>query len=180
MALAKEFLYTDQFVEAAEQLALAKSDVDGVQAYYTNPDYRKLRIEYNALDQAVESSQDLVIAIDRLISEMEIISGLQQQVEAGQYINAQQSVQDLLVKMSDTHTMVKRITHLPTNVTYPDAPTAYTVISELTGSLATLQELADSKDFDAVKFSERLSMARHDMELSARILEENISTTGLA
>jgi RND family efflux transporter MFP subunit len=179
ITLAKEFIFADQYVEAAEQLTLAKADVDGVQAYYTNPDYRKLRLEYNQLDQAVESSQDLVIAIERLMSELEGISGLQQQVESGQYLNAQQSVQDLLVKMDDTHTIVKRITHLPTNVTYPDAPTAYTVISELTGSLATLQELADSKDFDAVKFSERLSMARHDLELSARILEENISINRL-
>jgi len=179
MTLAKEFLYTDQFVEAAEQLTLAKSDVDGVQAYYTNPDYRKLRIEYNALDQAVESSQDLVVAIERLLFEIDSISALQQQVESGKYVDAQQSVQDLMVKMGDTHTIVKRITHLPTNVTYPDAPTAYTVISELTGSLATLQELVDSKDFDAVKFSERLSMARHDMELSAKILEENISINRL-
>ncbi|MCX6006689.1 MAG: HlyD family efflux transporter periplasmic adaptor subunit, partial [Chloroflexi bacterium] len=179
MTMAKEFLYTDQFEEAAEQLTLAKSDVDGVQAYYTNPDYKQLRIEYNALDQAVESSPDLAIAIDRLMSEIDIISGLQQQVEAGQYIDAQQSVQDLLSRMSDTHTVVKRITHLPTNITYPDSATAYTVVSELTGSLATLQELADSKDFDAVKFSERLSMARHDLELSAKILEENISINRL-
>ncbi len=179
ITLAKEFLYADQFEEAAEQLTLAKSDVDGVQAYYTNPDYRKLRIEYNALDQAVESSQDLVIAIERLMSEINSLSGLQKQVEAGQYIDARQSVPDLLTKMGDTHTIVKRITHLPTNITYPDSPTAYTVVSELTDSLTTLQELADSKDFDAVKFSERLSIARHDLELSAKILEENISINRL-
>ena len=179
MTTVKGFLYANEYEEAAEQLALAKSDVDGVQSYYTNPDYRKLRIEYNALDQAVESSQDLVTAIDRLSSEIDVISGLQQQITAGQYPDAQQSVQDLLVKMGDTHTIVKRITHLPTSITYPDAPTAYTVVSELTGSLATLQELADSKDFDAVKFSERLSMARHDLELSAKILEENISINRL-
>jgi RND family efflux transporter MFP subunit len=176
MTLAKEFLYTDQFVDAAEQLTLAISDVEGVQAYYTNPDYKNLRIEYNALDQAVESSQDLVTAIERLTSEIDVISGLQQKIKAGQYADAQGSISDLLTKMSDTHTVVKRITHLPGNVTYPDTTTAYTVVSELASSLNTLKELAGSKDFDPVRFSERLSMARHDLELSSKILEENIST----
>lgn len=176
MAMAKGFLFDGEYADAAGQITLAKSDVDGAKAYYTNPDYKELRIEYNDLDQAVESSPDLGIAVERLTSEIDFISGVQQQIKTGQYVCAQQSVQDLLTTMSDTHNVVKRITHLPGNVTYPDSATAYTVVSELVSSLDTLQELADSKDFDPVKFSERLSIARHDLELSAKILQENVST----
>jgi RND family efflux transporter MFP subunit len=176
MAEAKEFLFTDKFELAAEQVTLAKADVEGAKTYYTNPDYRKLRLEYNQLDQAVESSQDLLIAIDRLTAEYDQITQLQQQIRSGQYVDAQQAARGLLVKMEDTQTVVKRITHLPGNVTYPDTPTAYTVVSELASSLATLQEMAQSPDMDPVKLAERLSMARHELELSSKILEENIST----
>ena len=78
--------------------------------------------------------------------------------------------------MDDTHTVVKRITHLPGDFTYPDTPTTFTVVQEIATSLDVLDELAASENFDPVKFSERLSMARHDIELSSKILEENIST----
>jgi RND family efflux transporter MFP subunit len=179
MTAAKEFLSTNEFEEAAEQITLAKSDIDGTQSYYTNPDYKQLRIQYNDLDQAVESSQDFATAIDRLGSELDIISGLQQQLTAGQYASVIDSIDDLLTKMSDTHTVVKRITHLPDNGMFPDTATAYTVVSELESSMDTLRELANAKEFDQVEFSERLSMARHDLELSTKILEQNMSSNRL-
>jgi RND family efflux transporter MFP subunit len=179
MTAAQEFLSTNEFAEAAEQITLAKSDVDGTQSYYTNPDYKSLRLEYNQLDQAVDSSQDFATATERLSSEIDIISGLQQQLTAGQYAGVHDSIDDLLTKMSDTHTVVKRITHLPGNGTFPDTATAYTVVSELQSSIDTLRDLADAKEFDQVKFSERLSMARHDLELSTKILEQNMSSNRL-
>lgn len=179
MTAAKELLSANEYAEAAEQITLAKSDIDGTQSYYTNPDYKQLRIEYNDLDQAVESSQDFATAVDRLGSELDIISGLQQQLAAGQYAGVSDSIDDLLTKMSDTHTVVKRITHLPDNGMFPDTATAYTVVSELESSMDTLRELADAKEFDQVKFSERLSMARHDLELSTKILEQNMSSNRL-
>jgi len=176
MTMAKEFLYAGEFEQAAEQIMLAKSDIEGAQAYYTNPDYKKLRTEYDDLNQVVELSTDIVTAIEQMSSEINVISGLRQQIKAGQYGNAQGAIDDLLTKMSDTQTVVKRLAHLPGNVTSPDMITAYTVVNELENSLGILEELAGSKEFDAVKFSERLSMARHDLELSRTILEDNIST----
>jgi RND family efflux transporter MFP subunit len=173
---ARAFLSSGQFEDGAEQLALAKYDIDGAKAYYTSPDYKELRIEFNDLDQAVETSPDLGVAITRLSAESDFIISLQNQIKAGQYSAAGSSLKDLLVTMDDTHTVIKHITHLPGSFTYPDTPTTFTVVQEIGTSLDILDELAASGNFDPVKFSERLSIARHDIELSRKILEENIST----
>jgi len=174
-AQAKADLSTGENTDAAEQLALAKADIEGAKTYYTNPDYKDVRTQYDQLDRAVETSEDYGIAIDRFTSEVSSVAGIQDQIKNGQYSDALLAVQDVLSRMDDTHTVVKRITHLPGGVSYPDYPSAYTVVHELVNSLSVLQQMSDSEKFDPVKFSEQLSMVRHDMELSTKILEENIT-----
>jgi RND family efflux transporter MFP subunit len=179
MQKAGDFLFSGDYASAAEQIALAKYDVDATRNYYASPDYKNLRLEYNDLDMAVETSDDLITALARLASETDFIAGLQVKIKGGQYDDAQRNIQVLLGQMTDTHSVVKRITHLPGNVSYPDMPTTYTVVNELDNSLAVLKELANSKDFDAVQFAERLSLARHDLAMGKQILEENISVNRL-
>jgi multidrug efflux pump subunit AcrA (membrane-fusion protein) len=82
----------------------------------------------------------------------------------------------MLVEMTDTYSVVKRLNHLPQNSVYPDTCTAYTVVNEIMSSLELLNGLSQQKELDPVKYAETLSIVRHDMELTEKILDENIST----
>jgi multidrug efflux pump subunit AcrA (membrane-fusion protein) len=72
--------------------------------------------------------------------------------------------------------VVKRLNHLPQNTLYPDTCTAYTVVNEILASLVLLDDLSQQKETDPVKYAETLSIIRHEMELSEKVLDENIST----
>lgn len=161
---------------AAEQMSLAKHDIEGARVYYTSPDYKDLRLEFNDLDQAVASSQDLETAIKRLEQESDTISGLQEKVKSGEYAAVEEELSDMWTWMNETHTVIKRVTHLPGSFNYPDMPTTYTIVNELVVSLDVLDGLATGSSYDPIVLSERLSMVRHDLELTRKILEENIST----
>ncbi|MEI6186716.1 MAG: hypothetical protein WCP43_05880, partial [Dehalococcoidia bacterium] len=54
--------------------------------------------------------------------------------------------------------------------------TAYTVVNEILASLELLDNLSQQKEPDPVKLAETLSIIRHEMELSEKVLDENIST----
>ena len=176
MEKAQTFLQTGKYEDAAAQISLAKYDLDEAKNFYGDPEYRKIRPDVIDVNQSAYSTADIDAAIERLTAEIDNLSALQQQVKNGQYDNAKNAVQALLMEMTDTHSIVKRLNHLPENSTYPDTCTTYTVNNEVLGYLDQLQKLAFQDDFDAVKFAETFSMIRHELELSNKILDENIST----
>jgi multidrug efflux pump subunit AcrA (membrane-fusion protein) len=179
MEKANKYISDGMYQDAAEQVSLTKLDIEGAKAFYLNPEYRNLRVEFNDLGKTITSSQDLDDAIQRFTDEINTINDIQEQIKQGQYNSIHDSIGDLLIKMGDTHTVVKRITHLRQENTYPDTCTSYTVLNEILGSLDELNQLAHQENYDAVKVAEKVNLIRHDLELSDKILEENISTDRL-
>ena len=173
---AMSLLADEKFEEAASQIALAKYDIDAAKKVYIDPQFRNLRTEFNELNQPVMSSYDLDIAIDRLTNEMDSLSAIQEQIKDGGYEQAREMLQSLLMEMSSTQTVVKRITHFLSPYTYPDTCTTFTVINEALTSLEELKKMAGAGDSDPIKMSETLQIAIHDLELGDKILQENVST----
>jgi RND family efflux transporter MFP subunit len=177
MQKAQTFLQTGQYEDAAEQISLANYDIDAARKIYSDPSFNRIRPDLiNAVGQAINNSSDAATAIQRLSSEMDVIASIQQQVKDGKYVDAVSAIQDMLIEMSSTYDVVKRITHLPTDETTVDTSTAYTVVNEVLASLDKLQTMAGQKDVDPVNFAQTLSSVRHDLELTNKILNENIST----
>ncbi|MDD5399376.1 MAG: efflux RND transporter periplasmic adaptor subunit, partial [Dehalococcoidia bacterium] len=119
---------------------------------------------------------DIDLAIAELSAEINGLSALQALLKEGNYTGAADTIQSTLIEMVDTHSVVKRLNHLPQNAVYPDTCTAYTMVSEIQSSLDLLNDISQQKEFDDVKFAETLATVKHDMELTEKILDENIST----
>lgn len=173
---ALKYLNEERYEDAAEQTALAKYDLDATRTYYSSSEFHNLRAELDEFGREIRSSSDAELAVERITSEINNLVILQDQMQSGQYGKAKESLDLLLTLMSDTHTVVKRISHLPGNYIYPDTCTTFTLINEVLESLSELQKLAEQPDYDAIKFAETLSKAQHDLELSNKVLDENIST----
>jgi multidrug efflux pump subunit AcrA (membrane-fusion protein) len=173
---AMTLLQTADYEAAASQVALARYDLEGAKKYYSDPEYRRIRPDLRDVAQAGFSDYDLDLAIGRLSVEIDNIIALQSLFKAGDYAGASVSLQSMLSEMGDTHSIVKRLNHLPLNSVYPDTCTAYTVVNEILYSLELLDNLSQQKDPDPVKYAETLSMIKHEMELSKKVLDENIST----
>ncbi len=177
MGKAQILIQTGQYDEASEQVSLAKYDIQAAGKIYSDPAFNRVRPDLmDDVGHVINNSQDAANAIQRLSAEVDVIGSIQQQLRDGKYDDAVSAIQDMLTEMSDTHDVVKRITHLPTDATTVDTPTVYTVINEVLASMDKLQAMAGQKDVDPVAFAQTLSQARHDLELSNKILDENIST----
>ena len=173
---ARALFQTGNYVDAATQVSLAKYDLDGAKKFYSDPDYRRVRPDLIDVTQAAYSDYDIDLAIERLSAEIDNLSALQSLIKQGRYDNAVDGLQAMLTEMGDTYSVVKRLNHLPQNAVYPDTCTSYTVLSEALSSVEGLQEISSQKDYDGIRFAETLSTLRHDLELSEKILDENIST----
>jgi multidrug efflux pump subunit AcrA (membrane-fusion protein) len=173
---ARTLFQTGNYVDAATQISLAKFDLDGARKFYSDPDYRRVRPDLIDVTQSSYSDYDIDLAIERLSAEIDNLSALQSMIKAGNYDSALAGLQALLDEMADTYSVVKRLNHLPQNASYPDTCTSYTVLNEVMNSVALLEDISRQKNFDGVKFAETLATVRHDLELSEKILDENIST----
>ena len=172
---ARMFLQTGNYADAAEQVALAKYDLDGARKFYSDPEYRRIRLDLVDVTQVNYPDYDIDLAISRLSAEIAQISAVQSQFKDGGYAPASDALQTMQEEMGDTYSVVKRLNHLPQNSVYPDTCTAYTVVNEITSSLELLDTL-NQENPDPVRFAETLSIVKHDMELSVKVLDENIST----
>jgi len=173
---ARVLVQMGRYEDAATQIALAKYDIDGARKFYSDPDYRRVRPDMVDVTQAGYTDYDIDLAIGKLSVEMDNLSALQALLKEGNYTGVTDGIQSMLSEMGDTHSVVKRLNHLPLNSTYPDNCTVYTMVSEIQSSLDMLDTLAQQKDSDPVKFAETLATIKHDMEMSEKILDENIST----
>jgi len=173
---ARVLLQTGYYEDAATQVSLAKFDLDSARTFYSDPAYRRIRPDLIDVTQSSYTDYDIDLAIGKLSAEIDGLSALQSLLKDGNYSGAADAIQSMLTEMVDTHSVVKRLNHLPQNSVYPDTCTGYTVVSEILSSLELLNNISQEKEFDAVKFAETLAMVKHDMELSEKILDENVST----
>ncbi len=169
-------LAEQKYEDAASEVALARYDLEAAKKIYLDPEFRSLRSEFNELNQQVLENPDFDLAVERLTDEMESLSSIRQEIGNGNYMDARVSIETLLIRMSETHSVIKRTTHLPGAYTFPDTCTTFTLVNEVLRSLNELQKMAAAGDIDTVKFNETLRLAMHDLELSDKILDENVST----
>ena len=173
---ARVLVQTGYYEEAATQVSLAKYDLDSASKFYSDPAYRSVRLDLIDITQSGYTDYDIDLAIGKLSAEIDNLTALQSLFKDGNYTGAADAIQSMLTEMGDTHSVVKRLNHLPQNSIYPDTCTGYTVVSEILSSLDLLDTLTQEKEFDALKFAETLATVKHDMELSEKILDENVST----
>ena len=173
---ARVLVQTGHYEDAATQVSLAKYDLDSSRKFYSDPAYRRVRLDLIDITQSGYTDYDIDLAIGKLSAEIDNLSALQSLFKEGNYAGAADAIQSMLTEMVDTHSVVKRLNHLPQNSVYPDTCTGYTVVSEILSSLELLNSISQEKEFDALKFAETLATVKHDMELSEKILDENVST----
>jgi len=167
----------DKFEDASASLSLAVYDLEAAKKIYLDPEYRSLRKEFNEINIEVRENPDFDLAVERLTSEMADLGRIQGDIRDGEYQSARQSIETLLIRMSDTHSVIKRTTHLPGG-TYscPDTCTTFTLVNEVIVSLNELQQMAAAGDINTVQFNETLRLAMHNLELTDKVLDENVST----
>jgi len=173
---ARVLVQTGRYEDAAVQVSLATSDLESARTFYSDPNYRHVRSDLIDITQSGFTDYDIDLAIAKLSAEINGLSVLQALLKDGDYSAAADTIQSILSEMVDTHSVVKRLNHLPQNSVYPDTCTAYTMVSEIQSSLELLSDISQQKEFDDVKFAETLHVVKHDMELTEKILDENIST----
>jgi multidrug efflux pump subunit AcrA (membrane-fusion protein) len=173
---AHSLLADGEFEPAASQIAMAKSDIDAAKNVYTNPEYRNLRSELNEYTEEMISSSAVDTTIARLTDELNDISAVQAQIEGGNYDQASKMLESLLRDMTETHSVIKTITHAPGAYTCTDTCTGFTIINEALTKLEEAKQLASSKDVDALELNEALQIVIHDLELGDKVLQDNVST----
>ena len=182
MEKAQSYLLDGRYEESAEQVTLARLDMEGARDYFNDPAYKRVKPSINAANDVNDINQQITTEryiddiIARLTADIEKVVGLQKQYTAGDYGGAKEAIQYLLMGMSDTRTLINSVSHLPGGIEVPDTCTAYTMLNEISASLDRLEVLAQTKDIDAVKYAETLNLARHDIELGKKIIDENRET----
>ncbi len=166
---------TGSYEDAAMQVSLARTDLESSMTFYSDPAYRRVRSDLIDITQSGFTDYDIDLAVSRLSREIADLSAVQALLRKGSYSDARDMIQNILSEMVDTRSVVKRLNHLPQNAIYPDTCTAYTMVSEIQSSLDLLDKISQ-QDSEGVQFSETLAIVKHDMELTEKILDENIST----
>jgi multidrug efflux pump subunit AcrA (membrane-fusion protein) len=173
---AHSFITDGDFEAAASQIAMAKSDIDAAKDIYINPEFSSLRSELNELTSELMTSYDVEITINKLNSELDNISSIQEQIRAGNYSQASKFLESLSRDMTETHSVIKRITHSPGAYTCPDTCTGFTIMNEALAKLEEIKQMASSTDVDPLKLNETIQIVIHDLELGDKVLQENVST----
>ncbi|MCJ7656009.1 MAG: efflux RND transporter periplasmic adaptor subunit [Dehalococcoidia bacterium] len=173
---AHSLLADSEFEPAASQIAMAKSDIDAAKNVYTNPEYRNLRSELSEYTEEMISSYAVDTAIIKLTDEFNNISAIQAQIAGGNYSQASKMLESLLRNMTETHSVIKTITHAPGAYTCTDTCTGFTIINEALTKLEEAKQLASSEDVDTLELNETLQIVIHDLELGDKVLQDNVST----
>jgi RND family efflux transporter MFP subunit len=173
---AQSLLSEGEFEPAASQISLAKFDIDAAKSVYTNPEYASLRTEFNEYTNQAMTNYDVDTAIVKLTNEIDNISAIQEQIGLGNYSQSSKMLESLSVDMTETYSVIQRITHSPAAYTCPDTCTGFTIINEALTKLDEAKQMASSKDVDALKLNETLQIVIHDLELGDKVLQDNVST----
>lgn len=176
MSKAQAYLLDGMYTDSAEQITLARLDLEGARDYFKDSSFNKIKSDLLDVERATTPDLYIEDAISRLNSEIDKISVLQQQYKAGEYASAKESIQYILIDMGDTWSLINGLSHLPGGITVPDSCTTYTMLNEIVVSLDKLDVLSKTKDVDNVKYAETLRIIRHDLELSQKIINDNRET----
>jgi len=176
MEKAQSLLLDGKYAESAEQISLAKLDLEGARDFLSNSTYRDIKANLMDINQSVTADLYLGDVITALTGEIDKISALQKQYGAGEYDAARESIQYILMEMGDNWSLINGLSHLPGGITVPDSCTTYTVLNEIDISLEKLEEMSKAKDIDSIKYAETLNVIKHDLELSKKIIGENRET----
>ena len=176
MEKAQALLLDGKYAESAEQISLAKLDLEGARDFLSNSTYRDIKANLMDINQSVTADLYLGDVITALTGEIDKISALQKQYGDGEYEAARESIQYILMEISDTWSLINGLSHLPGGITVPDTCTTYTVLNEIDISLEKLEEMSKAKDIDSIKYAETLNVIKHDLELSKKIIGENRET----
>jgi RND family efflux transporter MFP subunit len=182
MGKAQSYLLDGRYEESAEQITLARLDMEGARDYFNDPAYKRVKPsidianDVNDINQQVTSERYIDDIIARLTADIEKAVSLQKLYMAGNYSEAKETIQYCLMGMGDTRTLINSVSHLPGGIDVPDTCTAYTMLNEISASLDKLEVLAQAKDIDAVKYAETLNLVRHDIELGKKVINENRET----
>lgn len=176
MEKAQALLLDGKYAESAEQISLAKLDLEGARDFLSNSTYRDIKANLMDINQSVTADLYLGDVITALTGEIDKISALQKQYGEGEYDAARESIQYILMEISDTWSLINGLSHLPGGITVPDSCTTYTVLNEIDISLEKLEEMSKAKDIDSIKYAETLNVIKHDLELSKKIIGENRET----
>jgi HlyD family secretion protein len=170
---ARNLLLNQKYYEAASNLSLASHDLAAARDVYANPKLDTLQTQYNELQQPVDSYPELNVISSTLNAELVRLDSARKLFETGDYTSLLAALDDLLGSMYETHSLVKRNSHLPGAYTYPDTSTSLAVSRQVLDTLAELQIMLEQQPFDPVSFSEKLRIAQHDLQMANLILDEN-------
>jgi RND family efflux transporter MFP subunit len=172
---AQTYLQDGRYEASAEQMVLARLDLEGVRDFYSDTSYRNVRPDLNDINQNSNFAMEVEDALNRVTDIIDGVSQIEELYKEGRFENARGNLSALLINMDDAYSAVKRLNHLPGGTTFADSCTAYTVISEVMSSLDMLDKLAKEKEFDGVRYAEMISRIRHELELTDKVINENIS-----
>ncbi len=170
---ARQFLLDKKLFDAASNLSLAKYDLNAARSVYADPKLDTFQTQYNDLQQPIATYPELKQVVTTLDVEIEKTASVQKLLEAGDYSTALRAMDTLISTLSEAHTFVKNNARLPGTYTYPDTSTSLAISRQVLDALSDLQDMLAQSNFDRVKFSEKLSMAQHDLLMSNMILDEN-------
>jgi multidrug efflux pump subunit AcrA (membrane-fusion protein) len=115
------------------------------------------------------------LAIDTLALNLDTIADIQKNLENGNYEAVQKAQEQLKIDMETTHSQVNSAcgSVVRTGISYPDASTSLSVITQVENTLIELQKLMTEGKLDTVEAAEKIRMALNDIKVSREILEDN-------
>ncbi|MEI6186025.1 MAG: HlyD family efflux transporter periplasmic adaptor subunit [Dehalococcoidia bacterium] len=172
IARAKDYVAAGKYADAASEISLAKYDLEAARSVYTDPKLDTFQTQYDDLNQPVRAYPELDEVVSVLTAQVDSLTKVQGQLEAGDYPAATQELDGMATALEDAHTIVKQNSRLPGAYTYPDTSTALAISQQVLDALSRLQVMLAQDEIDRVKASETVRMAEHDLLMSNMILDE--------
>ena len=172
IAQAIEYVAAGKYAYAASEISLAKYDLEAARSVYTDPKLDTFQTQYDDLNQPVRAYPELDEVVAVLTAQVDSLTKVQGQLEAGDYPAATQELDGMATALEDAHTIVKQNSRLPGAYTYPDTSTSLAISQQVLDALSRLQVMLAQDEIDRVKASETVRMAEHDLLMSNMILDE--------
>ncbi|MCX5992926.1 MAG: efflux RND transporter periplasmic adaptor subunit [Chloroflexi bacterium] len=172
IARAIEYVAAGKYADAASEISLAKYDLEAARSVYTDPKLDTFQTQYDDLNQPVRAYPELDEVVAVLTAQVDSLTKVQGQLEAGDYPAATQELDGMATALEDAHTVVKQNSRLPGAYTYPDTSTSLAISQQVLDALSRLQVMLAQDEIDRVKASETVRMAEHDLLMSNMILDE--------
>ena len=170
---ATDHLTNAQYALAASDLSLAGYDLQAARSVYADPKLDTVQTQYNDLNQPIPAFPQLDQVIAVLDTQLASLASLRSLIESGDYPASLSSINALAVSLNEAHTIVKQNSRLPGAYTYPDTSTSLAISRQVLDSMSDIETMIYQDNFDRVKVSEKLRMAKHDLLMSNMILDES-------